>query len=295
MVTTIPDVRFRLVKSETVPLTLGIAQRMREMKPSPTEREYNAKRVEYLMDRIRNGTFICPSWAVARFEGEEVRMNGQHSSIALCEESDFAQDLSVHIDTYQVDDGSGLAQLFRQFDARHSSRSSVDVCGAYKGLYSELNSVTAAKAKKCADAISWYQRTVLGVSTPSGDNVGELLSNESHHDFILWMAPLLTSKTRELQNTYVLAAVYASFLANRHGAKEFWPHVASGDFIDPDSPASILSTTLIRAMDESDRKKKLKAGQWYGVTVKGWNAWRTGKAPKYLTHDPKKPLPPVAE
>jgi hypothetical protein len=39
---------FRLVNSETVPLTKELVAEMRALKPSPTERELSPKRVQFL-------------------------------------------------------------------------------------------------------------------------------------------------------------------------------------------------------------------------------------------------------
>src|SRR5262245_23652237 len=127
---------FRLVKSETLPLTPDLAERFKGMLPSPTERMLDPTRVKMLREKAEHGHLITFNWATAKFGDREYRMNGQHSSTVLCElNGTFPQGLKVHLDSYEVDNKAGLALLFRQFDARKSSRSPTDVSHAYQGLH----------------------------------------------------------------------------------------------------------------------------------------------------------------
>ena len=102
------EVGFTLLSSETVPLTRDLALQHRDMESSPTERELHPPRVKYLREKLVNGLFVCPTWATARFQGRVVRMNGRHSSTALCEANgEFPKGLSVHLDTYSAESPRG--------------------------------------------------------------------------------------------------------------------------------------------------------------------------------------------
>src|SRR5262245_35477996 len=139
------DSDFELVKSETVELTRKFAEEFRDMEPSPTERELKVSRVQELMGRFTAKRTIPFQWARAYIDGQEgvfLRMNGQHSSTALCElDGHFPVGGKVHLDTYKVKDRNSLALLFRQFDPRASARSVDDISGAYQMLEDALKHV----------------------------------------------------------------------------------------------------------------------------------------------------------
>ena len=139
---------FKLVNSETKPLTPELAERFKAMLPSPTERAFDPARAKMLREKAEAGQLIAFNWATAKVGDKEYRVNGQHSSAVLTElNGQFPQGLKVHMDTYEVDNTDGLALLFRQFDSRKSGRTPTDVSGAYQGLYPDLADVPRGAAK----------------------------------------------------------------------------------------------------------------------------------------------------
>lgn len=289
-----PTVDFSLVKSETIPLTRDIALKHRDMESSPTERELMPSRVKFLRQKVEDSLFVCPSWAVAEFQKRTIRMNGRHSSTALCETNgDFPEKLYVHLDTYKVETPKGLAGLFRQFDARQSGRSSLDVCGAYQGLYEPLSSVDRRYCLSAVKGISWYKRQVEKVPCARGDDVGEMLSDEVYHGFIVWLGNLFNSKCKEIQSDPVVGAMYGTFEANEPEARKFWQDVAKGG-VDEGSVAQVLSDVLTKNREQKDSTKKLTVAQQYGVAIRGWNSYREGKTVTGITQQKKKPCPEMA-
>lgn len=120
---------FRLVNSETKPLTPELAERFRAMLPSPTERAFDSARAKMLREKAEAGQLITFNWATAKIGDKEYRVNGQHSSSVLSElNGHFPQGLKVHMDTYEVDDTDGLALLFRQFDNRGRAGAPPQMC-----------------------------------------------------------------------------------------------------------------------------------------------------------------------
>jgi hypothetical protein len=94
------------------------------LEPSPTERPLKVPRLKYLQTRAEMGELITFHWARAKMGDKVLRMNGQHSSTMLEGlNGNLPGGLKVHLDTYEVDSPDALALLFRQFDARQSSRS----------------------------------------------------------------------------------------------------------------------------------------------------------------------------
>jgi hypothetical protein len=281
-----------LKKSETVKLTRDVALQHRDMTPSPTEREFDAKRVKFLRGKIVEGLFLPPSWAVAEFKGKLVRMNGQHSSHALCDSNgDFPKGITAHVDTYAATDADDLAMLFRQFDARQSCRSSLDIAGAYQGLFDGLENVNRKHALQAVKGISWYLRTIDGEAAPTGDDIGKMFSNNSYHGFICWCETVFTSKCLEMQRDQVVAAMYGTYILSESRARTFWSNVAKGG-VDEGSVEGMLSEQLTSDRDEKDSRKKLKAAQVYGICAKAWNCFSEGTLPKGRFQHPKgKPFP----
>ncbi len=179
---------FKLVNSETKPLTPELAERFKAMLPSPTERMFDPARAKMLREKAEARQLIAFNWAVAEVGDKQYRVNGQHSSAVLAElNGQFPQDLKVHIDTYKVDTMEGLPLLFRQFDARKSGRTPMDVSGAYQGLHTDLADVARGAAKLAVEGVAWYDKNVEGLPAPKGDDVYTLFGKNALHSFIRWV------------------------------------------------------------------------------------------------------------
>jgi hypothetical protein len=57
---------FKLVNSETAPLTLVLAERFKAMLPSPTERAFDPARARMLREKATAGQLISFNWATAK-------------------------------------------------------------------------------------------------------------------------------------------------------------------------------------------------------------------------------------
>jgi len=270
----------QILKSTTVPLTRELAEEMKNMKPSPTERVLNANRVAFLRQKVEENMWVSAQWAKAKFNGEYLRMNGQHSSEMLCTLPDelFPKGSFVHMDEYQVEDFEGLALLFQQFDAQKSSRNAEDVAGAYKGLHRELDEVPVKLAKLGIDGIAWYKAQLLGMPVPKGHQRYELLNQENLWPFLLYIPEIFNMKTPEMRNPYVVAAMHATHEKNQVAAEEFWRLVAiGGDASTENHPTKTLDDWLQSVKLETDTAKKPKPYQIYQGCIQAWNAYRQDK------------------
>lgn len=288
---------FRLAESRTfhVPKAeaLRLAQQHHTMPHSPTERECDPKRVKELVERITNGLLLPCNWATVEYEKVKYRMNGQHSSQAILEASDFLPEkVSIHLDHYEADDAMGMATLFRQFDARFSGRSKQDVAGAYQGLVDALKGVDRRTAKLSIEGIGWYRRSIEGLPTPSGDDLYQEFMVEAYHSFLRWSDKVLSLKTPELKRVPVVGAMYATFITSESGSQEFWSHVAKSDLADDSDPRAVLSTELVRFKEGKDQSPA--PAEYYAKCIKAWNAYRAGEKIRSLNVNPKKGLPSVA-
>lgn len=286
-----PNPPFRLVSSVTVPLTRDVAAEMRNLPPSPTERELSVKRVEFLRDRLMAGLFHPPHWMKAVVDGKTFRANGQHSSEMLVKlDGNFPEGMQAHVDTFTCSDMSALALLFRQCDDRKSARSPADVAGAYQGLETALNDVPKYIAKIGAEGIAWHRRNVRRLDgTPSGDDTYIVFNESSEHDYLVWLGEVFPSgRVQPLMKAPIFAAMYATYRVDQDAADDFWREVAGGGReYEEEYPATVLFDWYQRL---ADHEMKVKPRQLYQGAVYAWNALRNGKDIRDIRADIKKNL-----
>lgn len=286
---------FKLISSETKPLTPDLAEKFKAMLPSPTERMFDPARAKMLREKAEAGQLIAFNWAIAKLDDKEYRVNGQHSSAVLTElNGQFPQELKVHIDTYKVDSMEGLAGLFRQFDARKSGRTPMDVSGAYQGLYTDLAGVARGPAKLAVEGVAWYEKNVEGLPAPKGDDVYTLFGKKALHDFIKWVGDVFSIKTPELRRQTIVAAMYGTFDKNEAEARKFWMEVSRGGVEFEDNHPTTVLDAFLKSAVEDKRKQELKAGNFYQASIYAWNAFRETKTITSVKYDTKKGLYAVA-
>jgi hypothetical protein len=291
---------FRLIKSEVLPLTSEFAEEFRKLTPSPTERDLDPRRVRMLRDKAEAGHLITFLWSRVKLPGGSwMRANGQHSSQMLCElNGEFPPNLKVHLDEYEVDDMTGLAFLFRQFDDRKSGRSTADVSGAYQGLYEDLRVVDKKSAKLAVEGVAYYlklEALANGAKYQSGDDIYGLFERADLHPFIKWIGDTFSVKTPELKRAQIVAAMYATYLANETEAHKFWAQVArGGDEFDDTAPATVLDGWLKALKEPNGKKREIKPAHIYYGCVFAWNAYRENKPVKDVKYT-FKTAPKVAE
>jgi hypothetical protein len=242
-------------------------------------------------------------WSRARRGAHIWRMNGQHSSNMLCDlNGEFPDGLFVHLDDYEVDEMSGLALLFRQFDDRKSGRTVGDVAGAYQGLVPELHGVAKDTAKLGIEGVAWYSREVEGIGMPPGDAVYDLLQRPVYHGFLCWLGGLFDVKTPEMRRLPVVAAIYGTWIKSESAAKEFWHQVARGGIeFEEEAPSTVLDAWLkrVKELSTADRAKAgllgLKPADFFNGCIWAWNAYRAEKPIKEVRHDTRKGLTLIAD
>jgi hypothetical protein len=287
---------FKLVSSETKPLTPQLAEEFVNLTPSPTERSFDQARARMLREKAERGHLIAFSWAKAHCGDKTYRMNGQHSSKVLVDlNGSFPEGLKVHLDTYKVDSNDDLAELFRQFDSRKSGRTPNDVAGAYQGLQGDLFEVARASAKLAVEGVNWWQKHVEGLPAEKGDDVYSLFGHQDLHPFIKWVGEVFSIKTPELRRQTIVAAMYATFEKNEAEAKKFWLEVSRGGVeFEENHPTTVLDAFL-KSLVEDKRKLELKPANLYQASIYAWNAYREEKTISSVKHDTKKGLYQVAE
>jgi len=294
--TTAPaNVGFRLLTSEVKDLTEDEVVQFRTYPATSTERELKDGRVTHLNDKVEAGLAVTFHWvtaAVKELNDQIRRLNGQHSSIMLQKRiaaGKFPKGLKVLREHFEVDDGNGLALLFRQFDDRASSRQPIDVSGVYQGLHPQLASVNRKIGKLAVDGYTWYQRNVEKVPTPMGDDSYSAFNDSGLYPYILWLNELFAVKSKEMQFPAIVAAIVGTYMGNEGGARAFWHDVvslANGD--DDSTPQTVLSNWLLTI--KADKIDRPDPAHLYQGCIYAWNAYRDGRAIPAIRDDIKKNL-----
>jgi hypothetical protein len=73
---------FKLISSDTKPLTPELAERFKSMLPSPTERVFDPARAKMLREKAEAGQLVTFHWATAKVGDEEYR--GERSALFCC-------------------------------------------------------------------------------------------------------------------------------------------------------------------------------------------------------------------
>lgn len=284
--------KFHLRNSYTQPLTRELARDFSTMAGSPTERPLEEDHLAFLSEKATTGLLVTFYWAIAIFNGQRFRVNGQHSSTMLTKLDDetFPVGLYVHIDEYEVDDVEGLVLLFRQFDPRKAGRTPLHVYIANQNIVPELKDVRPIIGKLGIEGISWYLNMVEKVPTPKGDDMYTMVTDHRYHDFLLWLNTTLDIKSPECKVKPVVAAMYATFTRYNSEAKEFWFHVVRGGVeFEEQHPTTILDTWLKDAKNK-ELKKNPGPGEFYQGCLYAWKAAHEKKSIKDIRFDTRKGL-----
>jgi hypothetical protein len=289
---------YSLVSSNTVQLTRELAERFKNMVATPTERPLDEDRVAHLRRKVEMGLLLPFDWSEAHLDGQVIRVNGQHSSNALCGlNGAFPTDGKVHHNVYNVDSKEDTVLLYRQFDSRKSSRSLSDIAHAFQGLHEELEHVPALTAKLGIESICWYLKLqdemekVGGFAPPKGDDRYALFKQTEFHPFLQWLGGTLGMKTPELNNIHVVAAMYGTFEAHELAARDFWEDARQGGKDDADAtPAVILDDWLQDVRDTDKKPRRFQKINRYWGCVYAWNCHQLGKKIKTIKVEPNKKI-----
>lgn len=280
--------KFWLTGTRTEHLARALAEHIRTMPGSPTERFLSEDRIDELTHKAAAGLLVTFHWATAKMGEQIFRVNGQTSSTMLCRlNGAFPEDLVAHIDEYEVDSPEGLVLLFRQFDSRTSARKPLDVYMAYQNIVDTLRGVKPQIGRLGIEGIAWYLNTVEKTPAPKGDDVFSMVMDTRYQDFLLWLNTLLDNKCKEVQNKYIVAAMYATFQRKEEQAKEFWRYVVRGgvDF-EESHPTTVLDKWLKEAKDKV-LKKNPAPGEYYTGCVYAWRAVQEQRTIRTIQSEPK--------
>ena len=155
------------------------------------------------------------------------------------------QGLVAHIDEYEVENEAELVHLFRQFDARKSGRSPLDVANAYASVVPGLAGIPVDILKLGAEGVNWGYGAVDRLPAKKADDRYAELMADQNTDFFVGLGSIFSIKTPELRSHPVIAAMYKTHLVDPERSAKFWSSVArGGDEFNETDPARQLDTWL---------------------------------------------------
>jgi hypothetical protein len=287
----IPQHGLRLIQSKTVELDDKVVKQFAGMTPSIVERPLDEGRVDYLAARLAEGTAIPFIWSYVTHDGKDYRMNGQHSSIMLERlNGNLPAGLVAHIDQYEVETEAEMVNIFRQYDARKSGRSPLDVTNAYASVVPGLKNIPRDVLKLGAEGINWSHITVDRLPAKKADDRYEALMEPQNLAFLQWMGHIYSIKTPELRQLPVVAAMYKTYFVDVDKANEFWSSVARGGDEYNEQDAARQIDSWLRLLKDKSSKLDVRPPSIYQACIFAWNAFIDGKPVIKIAHDTKKGL-----
>jgi hypothetical protein len=298
------------VTTDVVPITQKVAADHYALPHAPFERALKPARVDFLQAKALNGLAVPFNWAVgvlkangeappkngkgrAKASTQVLRINGQHSSYALKElDGKLPEGLVAVITTYELDSIHDAAACFAQHDHRVSMRSIEDVWGAYKDTEPTLVHINRRIAKDALKGYLWYQRHLEGAVLGDEENHPTFYFDQELHPWFLFCGEVLRISDGELRKEPIVAAMYATFVAEPDEAKIFWMEISRGNLYAPEGdPAKALADWYLEVNNPEARPADVVKESYYRAALYAWGAFRAKKSIQGIRYKGKGGLP----
>lgn len=285
---------FQLIGTKVVDLTPELAHEYATMQAVPGERPLRKSRLKFLGRKCQDGMFHSPKWAVAFLGGKKFRVNGQHSSTMLSQANGyFPKGLKAVIDEFRCEQDADLSELFSQFDAAQSARSTTEICNAHASIHSEIAHLAPRTIRNCAFGIASAMMYSGDTGRTDSENVARLVHDES--DFILWASGFIGKK--DLNRMGIIGAMYSTYKIDPNAANTFWTFVRDETHPDRENPTRVLAKffTVVEAARGSMKETAAPSDKraCYSKSIHAWNAFRQSRTTSLRYHT-KSPIPKAA-
>ena len=236
-------------------LTQEFAAKFDAMTPLPGERRRKERRLRFLLDKLRQGHFYSPHWAmgVELQTGQRYRLDGQHTSYLLThlpQDVQFPVGLSVMLETVEFDSVvEDALDLFDKYNPPESARTNDDVMGLYQSQYPEFKEFNPGFLLNVAAGLNRHEAGLQDGRALPARQRGMLWANPSYREFALWAGQFqgpkdVTLNFRFLRKPIIVAEMFADMCAHREAAGEFWGHVFRADVANPHDETRQLADEL---------------------------------------------------
>lgn len=245
------------------------------------DRPFKRWRVSLYKKRMKEGNFRTTAWArcYCKEDGKWWRVNGQHTSIAVCElfEEGWVANFSVSLETYEADTSLDMRVLWNTFDTRDSGRDLSDINNSVASLDPRLAGVAKGVINTIVAGLSLSTWDQYYGQKATAEERAELLIE--HADFAHWFVELTMNnvpgkkqRKKKLEKASVVATMFDTWQKFPQEATTFWEAVRDGN--GPD--AKVADRVLERFLIGSKEQRTYFEGLWmdYGTCRKAWNFWR---------------------
>lgn len=276
-------------------ITKTLTAWMLGLKSVPGERTLQKSRVNELMRKLRDGNAIPFDWISATCDGEEYRINGQHTSAMFDRYPELMAGNVARVLCYDCDTMEDVMRLWQQIDPYFSSRNRPERTKAFAEYTGEFDGVGG-------------RQLALGMSAASIRCYGPRLFNTQPDEmkqralkhfapFVRWAAQMFNSVGSVLnkdiiRRTGVWYAALVSWEQNQAKATQFWNEVLGrAETTERTNPAHVLRETLLSHSTNSGAgartgKKTLDWDQQADLSISAWKAWLAHQKIKVLRLHP---------
>lgn len=262
-------------------LTPELAKEIAAMPGLPGERELRRVRVRFLENKLNDGVFVGPNWAIAQHaeSGQQYRINGQHSSHMLSSlgAEAFPADLKVTIDVYEFTDlMQDAGGLFNLFDHPKSARTDTDFMGISKAHFAEFADMENRFLVRVASGIDanlhiHAERTGVQAIMYTHRDQGQYFVEDRYRQFAVWLYQWKDAVHFDFTSRAgVTAEILDDWQAAPEVASEFWAYVFLENHQDPDHE----SRELVREIQSLGNKaQRITTAEYKKKTQKFWSKY----------------------
>ena len=252
------------MKTEVRTITPVVATEM--LKKNLNNRKVSEKHVRFLAQEMRSGNWLFDGQPL-RFDEDNVLIDGQHRLNAIIR-SKTSQNLLII---------TGLKkESFKVMDTG-KNRNAADVLSINGEQY---YSVIASCAKFIIKLKGGNSTGGSRMSSTSNSSIVDWLNNNRVIvDYIKTSDKLKHAFSGVLSNTYIASFLFLFAEKDAVASEDFMRKLCTGlDLTEKDPILTLRKTLLKEKMAKSDLPQKDKQA----LIIKGWNAYRLGKQPRFF-------------
>lgn len=249
---------------------------------------FNQRHVGYLAQAMKDGLFRYGDIGIARMQGKQFQLNGQHTCHAISETS-LSQECIV--ETWEVENMEEMSILYRQYDPTYGGRKLGHLL-AFETIALLGKEFPAKVSNLIITALSLNDSSTMVMSTQQKTDLLKLHLEEARWlKKIVWVEP----RPKFLLRGAVCSAMLRAWRVSRKDAERFWSDVRDGESLNRRDPQKLLRDFLLSSSVNSGRgsqnKNNVSQHEMIYKSIVAWNAFRRGEQLTILKHFPTKEIP----
>lgn len=267
----------KLTSKTTVELTIKKAEEFLDRKVFGPDRPLSDEHVNRLLNAMKRGTFRAEQTQIITciLDGEEYRMNGQHTCWARIH-MDIDYRLPVSHLRYHAKSSEDMRMLYASID-RGKPRTKANVINAYLYDSEKFEGFTKATIARLAQGLALYA-WCSNDKLHDGDEVAFLMQTE-HLQISKIVGEVVKKLPSHMTRAGVYAAMFYTFSKNVKESLEFWDAVDTGANLEATDVRLKLRNHLMNHGVNNGRgaggyKAAVSAEDMLAWSMQAWNAWR---------------------